>query len=130
MLAIQNLGYAHPNKDVLFDSLNLVVNPHQKIALIGNNGAGKSTLLQLIAGHLSPATGRVSTSAPPYYVPQHFGQFDGLTVAQALGVEAKMAALHEILDGRATADNLAVLDDDWTIAERSQEALQHWQLRS
>jgi ATPase subunit of ABC transporter with duplicated ATPase domains len=128
MLAIQNLGYAHPNKDVLFDGLNLVVNPHQKIALIGNNGAGKSTLLQLIAGHLSPATGRVSTSAPPYYVPQHFGQFDGLTVAQALGVEAKMAALHEILDGWATADNLAVLDDDWTIAERSQEALQHWQL--
>ncbi|MBO2011893.1 ABC-F family ATP-binding cassette domain-containing protein [Hymenobacter negativus] len=128
MLNIQNLGYAHPNKDVLFDGLNLVINSHQKVALIGNNGAGKSTLLQLIAGLLLPATGRISASAPPYYIPQHFGQFDGLTVAQALGVEGKIVALQEILDGQATDANLAALDDDWTIEARSQEALQHWGL--
>jgi len=128
MLAIQNLGYAHPNKDVLFDGLNLAVGPHQKVALIGNNGAGKSTLLQLIAGILAPAAGHISTSAPPCYIPQHFGQFDGLTVAQALGVAGKIAALHEILDGRATDANLVTLDDDWTIEERSREALQHWGL--
>ncbi|WP_460620462.1 ATP-binding cassette domain-containing protein [Hymenobacter tenuis] len=45
MLLLQNLGYAHPNKDVLFEGLNLALNRHQKIALIGNNGVGKSTLL-------------------------------------------------------------------------------------
>jgi ATPase subunit of ABC transporter with duplicated ATPase domains len=128
MLAIQNLGYAHPNKDVLFDGLNLAVNDHQKIALIGNNGAGKSTLLRLVAGLLPPASGRITTSAPPYYVPQHFGQFDALTVAQALGISEKLTALHEILDGQATDANLTALDDDWTIEERSQEALQHWGL--
>ncbi|MBC6988084.1 ribosomal protection-like ABC-F family protein [Hymenobacter sp. BT491] len=128
MLFLQNLGYAHPNKDVLFDNLNLAVNAHQKIALIGNNGAGKSTLLQLIAGVLLPSGGTVSTSAVPYYVPQHFGQFDELTVAQALHIEGKIAALQEILDGKATDANLAVLDDDWTIEERSQEALLHWGL--
>lgn len=128
MLAIQNLGYAHPNKDVLFDGLNLTVNDHQKVALVGNNGAGKSTLLQLIAGLLPPTQGRVTVSSAPYYVPQHFGQFDALTVAQALGIEGKIAALREILDGRATEAHLATLDDDWTIEERSQEALRQWGL--
>ncbi|WP_375436261.1 ABC-F family ATP-binding cassette domain-containing protein [uncultured Hymenobacter sp.] len=128
MLLLQNLGYAHPNKDVLFDNLNLAVNYHQKIALIGNNGVGKSTLLQLIAGILSPSSGRVSASTAPYYIPQHFGQFDELTVAQALNIEGKVVALQEILDGKATEENLAVLDDDWTIEDRSREALLHWGL--
>ncbi|MCC3151587.1 ABC-F family ATP-binding cassette domain-containing protein [Hymenobacter sp. BT770] len=128
MLLLQNLGYAHPNKDVLFDGLNLAVNHHQKIALIGNNGVGKSTLLKIIAGLLLPSVGLVTASSAPYYIPQHFGQFDGLTVAQALHIEGKIAALAEILDGQATDANLAVLDDDWTIEERSREALLQWGL--
>ncbi|MDF7809842.1 ABC-F family ATP-binding cassette domain-containing protein [Hymenobacter sp. YC55] len=128
MLLLQNLGYTHPNKDVLFNGLNLVVNKQQKIALIGNNGAGKSTLLQLIAGILPPSSGLVSASSVPYYIPQHFGQFDDLTVAQALHIEGKMTALREILDGRATDAHMAALDDDWTIEERSQEALLYWGL--
>ncbi|GAB3855351.1 ABC-F family ATP-binding cassette domain-containing protein [Hymenobacter terrigena] len=128
MLILQNLGYAHPNKDVLFEGLSLAVNPRQKIALIGNNGAGKSTLLQLMAGLLLPSGGLVQASSAPYYIPQHFGQFDALTVAQALRIDDKTAALQAILDGQATEANLAVLDDDWTIEERSREALQHWGL--
>ncbi|MBF9143754.1 ABC-F family ATP-binding cassette domain-containing protein [Hymenobacter properus] len=128
MLLLQNLGYAHPNKDVLFDGLNLAVGAHQKMALVGNNGVGKSTLLKIMAGQLAPSVGRVQASAPPYYVPQHFGQFDDLTVAQALGVEPKLKALQEILNGEATEANLETLDDDWTVEERSQQALQHWGL--
>ena len=128
MLILQNLGYAHPNKDVLFDGLSLAISRHQKVALIGNNGAGKSTLLQLLAGELQPTTGLVHAEAAPYYVPQHFGQFDAWTVAQALRIDAKLAALHEILDGQATEANLATLDDDWTLEERTHEALRHWGL--
>ena len=128
MLVIQNLGYAHPNKDVLFDGLNLAVNASQKLALLGNNGVGKSTLLRLIAGLLPPTSGVVQTSAPPYYIPQHFGQYDDLTVAAALHIEGKMLALQAILDGQATEAALLALDDDWTIEARIQEALWHWGL--
>lgn len=48
MLTIQNLTYTHLNKDLLFSDINLTVNNHDKIALIGNNGVGKSTLLKLL----------------------------------------------------------------------------------
>ncbi|RSK40144.1 ATP-binding cassette domain-containing protein [Hymenobacter perfusus] len=128
MLVLQHLGYAHPNKDVLFDGLNLTVGAHQKVALIGNNGVGKSTLVQLIAGELTPTTGLVHADSAPYYVPQHFGQFDTWTVAQALRIDAQLTALHEILDGQATEANLTTLDDDWTLEERAHDALHHWGL--
>lgn len=128
MLILQNVTYSHPDKDVLFEGLNLSINPHQKIALIGNNGAGKSTLLKIMAGALLPSAGTVRSDAPPYYVPQIFGQYNALTIAQALGIEAKLNALHAILDGAMTDANITALDDDWSIEERFREALSHWNL--
>ncbi|MCB2377195.1 ATP-binding cassette domain-containing protein [Hymenobacter sp. BT635] len=128
MLVLQSVAYAHPNRDVLFDSLQLSVGRHQKIALIGNNGAGKSTLLRILAGELAPASGVVRLEAAPYYVPQIFGQFNDLTIAQALRIEPKRLALHEILAGTVTEANLAALNDDWTIEERCTEALAQWDL--
>ncbi|WP_026351228.1 ABC-F family ATP-binding cassette domain-containing protein [Hymenobacter aerophilus] len=128
MLLLQDLGYQHPNQDVVFDGLNLALDAGQKLALVGANGVGKSTLLQLMAGLLPPSSGRVQASSAPYYVPQHFGQFDEQTVAQALHVADKIAALDAILDGRATEQNLLLLDDDWTIEQRSHDALLHWGL--
>lgn len=128
MFTLQNLAYRHPNTDVLFAQLNLTVNPQDKIALIGNNGSGKSTLLKIIAGQLQPSDGQLQIAAEPYYIPQIFGQFNDLTIAQALRIETKIAALGEILSGQVTEQNYAALDDDWTIEERAQEALAHWQL--
>lgn len=34
-----------------------------------------------------------------YYVPQHFGQYDDRTIAQALRIDGKLKALHAILNG-------------------------------
>ena len=130
MLLLQNISYAHPNKDLLFDNINLTISKQHKIALIGNNGAGKSTLLKIIAGDVQPSAGLVRTNSTPYYIPQIFGQFNDLTIAGALKIENKLKALHEILDGNVTETNLALLNDDWTIEERCQEALTYWRLES
>ena len=59
MLILQNISYTHPNKNLLFDNINLTVNNHEKIALIGNNGSGKSTLLKLISKELQPLDGQL-----------------------------------------------------------------------
>ncbi len=128
MLTLQDISYTHPGGDLLFDNLNFQVNNHDKTALTGNNGVGKSTLLKLIAGELHASKGHYSVGAEPYSIPQHFGQYDDLTIAQALKIEGKLYALNEILKGKVTEENYALLNDDWTIEERCNEALQHWQL--
>lgn len=55
MLTLQGVTYVHPNKDVLFTDINININKHEKIALIGNNGVGKSTLLKILSGELVPS---------------------------------------------------------------------------
>jgi ATPase subunit of ABC transporter with duplicated ATPase domains len=128
MLFLQNLSYIHPNKELLFENIYLTVNSRDKIALIGNNGSGKSTLLKLIAGELLPHEGQLILDTIPYYIPQLFGQYNHLTVAQALRIDGKLLALQQILAGNVTEHYLNQLNDDWTIEERCREALQYWQL--
>lgn len=128
MIFLQNISYIHPNKDLLFDNINLTVNNQQKIALIGHNGTGKSTLLKIIARELTPSGGHLKVESTPYYIPQIFGQYNHLTIAQALKIEDKINALHQILNGNVTEDYLNELDDDWGIEERTQAALSEWQL--
>jgi ATPase subunit of ABC transporter with duplicated ATPase domains len=128
MLILQGVSYTHPNRDLLFCDINLHINKHNKIALIGNNGAGKSTLLKILAGCLHPSQGLVKVDSNPFYVPQLFGQFNEYTVGQALKVNEKINALREILEGQVTDANLTLLDDDWMIEERCMEAFSHWNL--
>ena len=127
-ISIQQISYIHPDKEVLFSDLNFAISKGQKLGLVGNNGCGKSTLLQIIAGQLSPSSGVIVRPDDLYYIPQHFGQYDSLTIAQALRIERKQQALHAILSGDASNENFVVLDDDWNIEERSITALDLWGL--
>ncbi|MDR0732534.1 MAG: ATP-binding cassette domain-containing protein [Dysgonamonadaceae bacterium] len=128
MLILQNIQYTLFNNDLLFGNVNLTLNKNEKAALIGNNGAGKSTLLRMIAGQEPFSEGKLSVLSTPCYIPQLFGQFNDYTIAQALQIDGKLRALHEILNGNATDENFALLNDDWTIEQRCSEALKHWQL--
>ncbi|WP_333663788.1 ribosomal protection-like ABC-F family protein [Chishuiella changwenlii] len=128
MLILQNLSYTHPNKDVLFSTINLKVNKNEKIALIGNNGVGKSTLLKIIANELEPTSGQKTIDTIPYYIPQIYGQYNHLTIGEVLKVDSKINALNEILKGNIIEENYALLNDDWTIEDRCNEALLYWKL--
>ena len=128
MLILNNLSYIHPDKHLLFDNINLNIATGNKVALLGNNGVGKSTLLKIIAGSLLPSQGFIQTDVKPYYVPQVFGQYDHLTVAQALQAADKLHALQQLLNGDTSDVNYSALNDDWTIEERCHEALQYWRI--
>lgn len=128
MLILQNGSYTHPTGVVLFDTIQLTLHKHDKVGLIGNNGSGKSTLLKIISGQIPLQSGWIKKESESYYIPQVVGQFDDLTLVQALKIEEKLRALHEILSGNVSEENLEILNDDWTIEDRCREALSYWKL--
>lgn len=76
----------------LFSDISFVVNPRDRIALVGKNGAGKSTMLKVFAGIQPPTTGSVSIPKDITigYLPQHMIHNDGVTVRE----EAEKAFSH------------------------------------
>ncbi|MDH6533753.1 ABC transporter ATP-binding protein [Parabacteroides sp. 52] len=127
-LIIQQIAYIHADNETLFRHTSFILHKGEKVALVGPNGSGKSTLLHILAGHLSPNEGEIISHSSPYYVPQHFGQYDTQTVMQALFIEEKIKALHAILEGDASLSNFTTLNDDWNIEERCIAALSSWGL--
>lgn len=127
-IKVQGLSYIHPNKDILFQNISFSVSSGEKCAIVGDNGIGKSTLLSIIAGNTAAAIGSVSCDTTPYMIPQHFGQFNDRTVAEALGVADKLKALSSILAGNASIDDFTILNDEWDIQERLQKAFAKWEI--
>ncbi len=59
MVSIENLCVEFGSVP-LFKDVSFVINPRDRIALVGKNGAGKSTLLKIIAGLQPPTSGAIS----------------------------------------------------------------------
>ena len=76
----------------LFADVSFVVNPKDRIALVGKNGAGKSTLLKIMAGLQEPTSGGVSRQKDTTvgYLPQVMVLSDSRTVRE----EAETAFAH------------------------------------
>ena len=76
----------------LFSDVSFVVNPKERIALVGKNGAGKSTLLKIIAGIQNPTGGVVARQkdVTVAYLPQVMVLADSCTVME----EAEKAFEH------------------------------------
>lgn len=127
-LIIKNLSYEHSNRESLFNNINFSVREGQKIGLVGNNGVGKSTLMKILSSELLPSYGEIISSDNIYYIPQHFGQYNYLTVSQALKIDQKLKALQAITEGNASVDNFTALNDDWAIEERALLAMSKWGL--
>ena len=126
-IIVSDLSYHYTNRQSLFEAIRFSVPPGGKAAVVGNNGTGKSTLLKLLAGELTPASGCVACTAPACYVPQQ-PDLAGLSVAGALGVAEKRAALHAICAGSTDPAHYDALGDDWDIESKCRAALDGWGL--
>lgn len=101
-IELQDLSMAYANGKQALQHVDLSLEAPSLIGLLGPNGAGKSTLMKLLVSALVPTGGRILIDGQPLtkmeralksnlgYLPQDFGLFDELTVAQFLGY---MAAL-------------------------------------
>lgn len=57
--AVEAIRLSSVSKTPLFESIDLTINPGERVAIIGPNGSGKSTLLRLIGGLVDPDSGKV-----------------------------------------------------------------------
>ena len=87
----------------LFDGISFLVNPKERIGLVGKNGAGKTTILKLIAGLQQPTSGAVTKTAECTigYLPQQMQVADTTTLIaetakafeEVLAIEAEIERL-------------------------------------
>ena len=87
----------------LFEDISFLINPKEKIALVGKNGAGKSTLLKIFAGLQQPSHGRVvlPKNATIGYLPQHLLVKDEKTV-----LDEVKSAFSNLIDTQKLLDKL------------------------
>ena len=88
--------------DPLFSGLDLVVQPGDRIALVGRNGSGKSTLMKVMAGLVEPDTGTrmVAPGVHVGYMEQHpqmsgfatLGEFAAAGLGPSEAYRVEMAA--------------------------------------
>ena len=102
--SITGLRYVYPDA-VALDGIDAAIQPGIITGLVGPDGAGKTTLLRLIAGLLLPTGGTVSvlghdmaTDAAAVhpsigYMPQVFGLYEDLSVAENLDLFADLHAM-------------------------------------
>ncbi len=83
MITVDKVGVEFTGR-TLFKDISFVVNPEDKIALMGKNGAGKSTLMKIIAGVNKPSHGFVRSPKESViaYLPQHLLTEDSVTVRE------------------------------------------------
>lgn len=115
----------------LFSDISFVINPKDRIALMGKNGAGKSTLLKILAGVREPSKGKVSMPKDYViaYLPQHLMTEDSRTVfeeaalafSQIQNMEKEIERLNEELTTRTDYESdeyMQLIEQVSTLSEK------------
>ena len=102
MISLDNLTVSYGGW-TLFDNISFLINPKDRIGLVGKNGAGKTTLLRIITREQQPTSGAVTLNGDCTigYLPQTMRVADTTTLAEetakafeeVLRLEAEIEAL-------------------------------------
>ena len=130
MVSIDNIAVEFSGT-TLFSDISFVINPSDRIALMGKNGAGKSTLLKILAGVRQPTRGKVSFPQDTViaYLPQHLLTEDSRTVfeeasqafAHLFEMEEKINSLNNELASRTdyeSEDYMKIIEEVTTLGEK------------
>ena len=81
MISLDNITISYGGW-TLFDGVSFLINPKDRIGLVGKNGAGKTTLLRVITGEQQPTEGAVTINGECTigYLPQQMRVADTTTL--------------------------------------------------
>lgn len=130
MVSVDNVAVVFSGT-TLFSDVSFVINPTDKIALMGKNGAGKSTLMKIVAGEQKASRGKVSApkDAVIAYLPQHLLTEDDCTVfeeaakafKQVFAMKDEMAELNKALETRTDYESdeyMAIIEKVTDLGEK------------
>lgn len=116
-ISIQDLSYTLPDGRVLFKDITETFGGEFS-ALAGRNGSGKTILAKMMAGLISPGSGRVIRSGTVCYLDQLVDPSEYSTVADLAGKEKILNSLHRITAGYPEEGDLEIADGNWDMEER------------
>ncbi|MGA0572649.1 ribosomal protection-like ABC-F family protein [Variovorax sp. VNK109] len=110
MIILKNVVLRRSAK-VLLDSASVVLNPGEKVGLVGRNGAGKSSLFALLTGVLHEDGG--DFSIPAHWrmaqVAQNMPETDDTATDFVLGGDTRLTELRAVLaEAEASGDGMAL----------------------
>ena len=92
-LEMAAVGYAEANP--VLRSLNLRIDPDDRIALLGRNGNGKTTLARLLAAQLAPMEGAINASGK-----MRVGYFTQYQVEELHGDDTPLQHMNRAMEGQ------------------------------
>jgi ATPase subunit of ABC transporter with duplicated ATPase domains len=117
LVLAEGVSWRAPTDPLVLDRVTLAL-AREKTGLVGVNGSGKSTLARILTGEVAPTSGSVRRAGTVAFLPQDFTPLADCTVAETLGVQDKLAALARLTAGEGRSNDLAVLDEDWSLEAR------------
>ncbi len=133
MISLDNLTVSYGGW-TLFDDISFLINPKDRIGLVGKNGAGKTTLLRIITGEQQPTSGAVTMNGECTigYLPQQMRVADTTTLKaetekafdEVLRLEAEIESLTTQIAERTDYES----DEYASLIHRLNDAQDHYRI--
>ena len=114
MVSLDNVTVSFSGTE-LFSGVSFLINPKERVGLVGKNGAGKTTIFKLITGEQPASEGKVTVfeDCTIGYLPQQMRVTDTTSLieetakafAEVLALEAEIGKINEQLAIRTDYDS-------------------------
>lgn len=131
MFSLDNISMSF-NTQEIFRSVSAIINPRDRIGLVGRNGAGKTTLLRIIAGLQVPTEGQVvkPDGVEVGYLPQQM-KYNNRQMLwdEVLGAFGEIIALEKEIDElQSQIEDPDISESQPELFDRYSEFLHRYQL--
>jgi ATP-binding cassette subfamily F protein 3 len=123
MFSLDNISMSFSSQEI-FRNVSAIINPRDRIGLVGRNGAGKTTLLRIIVGLQEPSEGQVvkPDGVEVGYLPQQMKYTDKQILwdeileafSEIIAMEKEIDALQSHIEDPGISENQPELFDRYT----------------